>query len=171
MKRIYLVGMPGSGKSTSGKRFAKALGWGYADLDKLIVLRSGKSIKQLFEQEGETAFRLWEQQCLHETALSSGLVIACGGGTAAWHNNMEWMLAHGEVIWLNISVAELKHRIMFGKSERPLFLGLDEDGITAKIEELLQQRRPFFMRASHQVHSEKELLNLAAMLREGFQKL
>jgi shikimate kinase len=170
MKRIYLVGMPGSGKSTSGKRFAKAMGWGYADLDKLIVLRSGKTIKQLFEQEGEAVFRLWEQRCLHETALSTGLVVACGGGTAAWHNNMDWMLANGEVIWLNISVGELKNRIMFGKSERPLFAGLNEADITTKIQELLQQRSPFFNRANQQVHSEKELLHLANVLRESFQK-
>ncbi|MBA4303141.1 MAG: shikimate kinase [Sphingobacteriaceae bacterium] len=170
MKRIYLIGMPGSGKSTSGKRFAKALGWGYADLDKLVSLRSGKSIAQLFQQEGELAFRTWEQKCLHETALSSCIVVACGGGTAAWFDNMDWMCSQGKVIWLNISTDELKRRILNSKNERPLFAGLDEAGIELQIEKLFQARNPFFERASMQVQSEKALLDLVTVLREHFQK-
>ena len=77
--RIFLIGMPGSGKSTSGKRFAKKLGWAYADLDKLVVIKAHKSIPKIFEEDGETAFRNWEQLALYETAQSSGMVVGCGG--------------------------------------------------------------------------------------------
>lgn len=164
MKRIYLVGMPGSGKSTSGKRFAKAMVWGFADLDKLIQLRSGKSIPAIFEEQGEAAFRELEQQCLYETAASQFLVVACGGGTAAWADNMDWMLQQGLVIWLDISAAELKRRILEGRSERPLFKGLDELQTEARLSSLLHQREAFFKRANHRVNSEKALLELAFML-------
>ena len=76
MNNIYLVGLPGSGKSTSGKRFAKKLGRGYIDLDKLIELRSKTKIATIFQQQGEEAFREIESSCLRETAQSTKLVVA-----------------------------------------------------------------------------------------------
>jgi len=164
LKRIYLVGMPGSGKSTSGKRFARALGWSFADLDKLVKLRTGKNIPQFFKEEGEEAFRSVERSCLHETSLSMHLVVACGGGTAAWFDNMEWMLKNGTVIWLDIAQSELKRRIISGKSERPLFSGLSESEIEAKLITLYNLRVAFMERATLRVNSETSLLKLAELL-------
>jgi len=170
MTHIFLVGMPGSGKSTSGKRFAKALGWSFVDLDKLVQIRAGKTITALFNQQGEAAFRDIEKQALRETMASKKLVVACGGGTAAWFDNMSWMQKHGLVVWLDISTQELKRRILEGKGNRPMFTGLNEHEAEEKLAWLMQQRRPFFELAHFRVQSERELIDLAPILRDRFEK-
>lgn len=160
MNRIYLIGMPGSGKSTSGKRFAKALGWSYADLDKLVAIRAGKRIPEIFSTEGEDAFRRYEHEALHETAVSNRLVVGCGGGTVAWHDNIDWMLKNGLVIWLDIPESELLQRLLRSKNNRPLFPSRDADDIRQRMQQLLEGRRPFYERAQLRVNSEKALLDL-----------
>ena len=160
MTRIYLIGMPGSGKSTSGKRFAKALGWSFADLDKLVGIRASKRIPEIFAAEGEAAFRAYERDALRETADSTRLVVGCGGGTAAWHNNIDWMLDHGLVIWLDIPESELLQRLLYSKNERPLFPSRDADDIRKRMQDLLAKRRPFYEKAQLRVNSEKSLLDL-----------
>lgn len=161
MNNIYLVGLPGSGKSTSGKRFAKKLGRGYIDLDKLIELRSKTKIATIFQQQGEEAFREIESSCLRETAQSAKLVVGCGGGTAAWGDNMSWMLNQGVVIWIDIPLEELTRRIKLSRNERPLFPSRKSDDIRMKLEELLTHRMAYYSRASYRVHSEAELLRLS----------
>jgi shikimate kinase len=165
MKRIYLIGMPGSGKSTSGKRFAKSMGWGYADLDKLVMIRAQKPISALFEEDGEQKFRELEQFTLHETAESTRLVVGCGGGTAAWFNNIDWMLAHGMVIWLNIPEHELLKRLQRSKTARPLFPTREPNDLLQRMRTLYAARKPFFERASLTVSSEMELLALVPYLK------
>jgi len=166
MNRIYLIGLPGSGKSTSGKRFAKTLGWGYADLDKLVVLRAGKSIKTIFEEEGEQAFRLIEQFQLHQTISSSKIVIGCGGGTAAWFDNMDWMLTHGQVVWLNIKREELSRRLQISFHDRPMFPDRTEEAINQQLQNLWEARIAFYSRANFIVNSEAALLALAKELKQ-----
>lgn len=170
MKHIFLIGMPGSGKSTSGKRFAKAFGWGFVDLDKLIQIRTGKTIAAIFSQQGEVVFREYEQRALRETLASQKLVVACGGGTAAWFDNLAWMKEHGLVIWLDIPTHELKRRILEGKGNRPMFQGLNEREADEKLGILMEQRRSFFELAHYRVQSERELIELAPVLRDRFQK-
>ncbi len=164
MTRIYLIGMPGSGKSTSGKRFAKALGWSYADLDKLVAIRAGKRIPEIFATAGENTFREYEREALHETLVSTRLVVGCGGGTAAWHNNIDWMLANGLVIWLDIPENELLERLLRSRTDRPLFPSRDADDIRQRLHELFEKRRPYYEKAQMRVTSEKALLNLVPNL-------
>jgi shikimate kinase len=165
MTRIYLIGMPGSGKSTSGKRFAKALGWSYADLDKLIAIRAGKSISDIFATEGEATFRQYELNALHETAGSIRIVIGCGGGTAAWHNNIDWMLNNGMVIWLNIPENELLQRLLRSKHSRPMFPNRQADDILHRLRVLFNQRQVYYEKATLQVNSERALLDLVPVLK------
>lgn len=165
MTRIYLIGMPGSGKSTSGKRFAKALGWSYADLDKLIAIRAGKSISDIFATEGEAIFRQYELNALHETAGSIRIVIGCGGGTAAWHNNIDWMLNNGMVIWLNIPENELLQRLLRSKHSRPMFPNRQADDILHRLRVLFNQRQVYYEKATLQVNSERALLDLVPVLK------
>ena len=164
MTRIYLVGMPGSGKSTSGKRFAKSMGWGYADLDKLISIQAGKPLAAIFQEGGENSFREIERHVLHQTAESTRLVVGCGGGTAAWFDNMDWMLAQGMVIWLHVSEGELLKRLLRSKNNRPLFPTREPDDVLHRLRELYNQRKPFYERAHVQVRSEQELLSLVPHL-------
>ncbi|MFN3529411.1 MAG: shikimate kinase [Bacteroidia bacterium] len=163
MNRIYLVGLPGVGKSTSGKRFAKKLGWGYADLDKLVAIRAGMKIPQLFEAKGEAYFRELEQEVLHETKQSNFIVIGCGGGTAAWFNNMAWMLQHGRVIWLNIKLEELTRRLTISVNDRPMFPDREPELIQQKLSALLEVRKPYYEQAHIEVKSETELLSLSVL--------
>lgn len=165
MSRIYLVGLPGTGKSTSGKRFAKKLGWGYADLDKLVEMRAHQRIPDIFKQQGEAAFRSLEASCLRETGASHELVVGCGGGAAAWGDNMDWMLANGQVIWLNIKLEELVKRLTISRSTRPLFPSRDPADILARLESLLAQRQYAYARAPVVVDSENALLAYAAEVR------
>jgi len=165
MSRIYLVGLPGTGKSTSGKRFAKKLGWGYADLDKLVEMRAHQRIPDIFKQQGEAAFRIIEASCLRETGSSHELVVGCGGGAAAYADNMDWMLANGEVIWLNIKLEELVNRLIISRRSRPMFPSRDPADILSRLENLMLLRTPAYSRAHRRVESESELLAYAAELK------
>ncbi|MFN9583352.1 MAG: shikimate kinase, partial [Bacteroidota bacterium] len=98
--RIYLVGMPGVGKSTTAKKLAKYLKYTYIDLDECINRFTGKTVEHLFAEEGEEKFRLIETEHLYDTARFEKEIIATGGGTAAWHGNMRWMNEHGYTIYL-----------------------------------------------------------------------
>lgn len=160
MNRIYLIGLPGVGKSTSGKRFAKKLGWGYADLDKLVAIKAGMKIPRIFDEHGEAHFRMLEQTALHETAQSDRLVVGCGGGTAAWFDNMHWMLGHGTVIWLNIKLEELSRRLSISVNDRPMFPQRDPAIIHEKLLILFEQRKAFYEQAHFHVQSEAKLLAL-----------
>lgn len=160
MKRIYLIGLPGSGKSTSGKRFARQLGWGYADLDKLIEMRAHKRIADIFKEEGEAYFRELEADCLRETGASECLVVGCGGGAAAWGDNMPWMLSNGRVVWLNISLDELSKRLSISRQSRPLFPSRQLSDIRVRLEKLLEQRQVFYRQAHYTVDSEAGLMRL-----------
>jgi len=165
MSRIYLVGLPGTGKSTSGKRFAKKLGWGYADLDKLVEMRAHQRIPDIFKQQGEAAFRVIEASCLRETGASHELVVGCGGGAAAFADNMDWMLANGEVIWLNIKLEELVNRLTISRRVRPMFPSHEPADILSRLEALLAVRSPAYARAHRIVESETDLLTYAATLK------
>jgi shikimate kinase len=165
MSRYYLIGLPGAGKSTSGKRFAKKLQCAYADLDKLIVIRAGKSIPRIFEEEGEAVFRQYEREALQQTAGSRQLVVGCGGGTVAWHDNLAWMKANGKVIWLNIKMEELARRIMKSPNKRPLFPVLEKEAVAARLQELWEARVAFCRQADYIVESETALIDLAEALR------
>ncbi len=164
MNRVYLIGLPGSGKSTSGKRFAKQLGWAYADLDKLVTIRAGRGISSIFQKEGEAAFRQYEQAALHETAASANIVVGCGGGTAAFENNIDWMRSHGVVIWINISLVELGKRLLKSVNDRPMFPDRHPAAIQQQLQALYESREPFYQKAHIQVDSEAALLRINSLV-------
>ncbi|MGN0789086.1 MAG: shikimate kinase, partial [Christensenellales bacterium] len=98
---IYLVGMMGCGKTTVGKELAKAMGRKFVDSDSEIEKLCGKSIPQIFESEGEEAFRKYESKVLSRLAQSKGLVVSTGGGIVKNPINSAMMRASGSVVWLN----------------------------------------------------------------------
>lgn len=151
VSRIYLTGMPGSGKSTEGKKLAKALQWTFLDLDTYIETLSGKSINQLFEQHGEAYFRELEHEALLQCSAKTKHIIACGGGTPAFFNNMEIMLESGLCVYLKASAAFLASRIQQGKRQRPLFFKMNLTQIEKKLEEIQELRTPYYEQAPIQV--------------------
>lgn len=152
--KIFLIGMPGSGKSTLGRSIAKRLNYTFADLDALIVAQEGMSIPDIFARHGEEYFRQAEQRALHRTETSERVVIATGGGTPCFYENMAWMKRHGVTVWLDVSPATIASRIN-GNTEasrqRPLFAGKSKAQITATLIEMHQNRAPFYRLAQLKV--------------------
>lgn len=109
-ENIILVGMPGSGKSVIGSRVANRLGKPFADTDREIELRAGKPIPQIFEQDGEEAFRLLETQVLADVTARSGQVIATGGGVVTRPENLPLLKQNGRVVFLERPVELLSRR-------------------------------------------------------------
>lgn len=147
-KLIGLVGFMGCGKSTVGRLLAARLGWRFVDLDPLIEARAGSSITQIFERQGEPAFREMERETLARTlgeAVEQGrpIVIALGGGTLAQPGSAEMLRAAGcAVIWLQCTPEVLLARCAT-MSNRPLFR--DERSFL----ELYRMRLPFYEKAEY----------------------
>jgi len=142
---VFLVGMPGSGKSTIGKALAKALNRPFIDLDQAIEERCGVAIPVIFEIEGESGFRKRESTVLQEvTADPSNAVVSTGGGAVVAEQNRQTMRQRGVVIYLKATLDELVKRTSRDRN-RPL---LNTDDPQAKLQALLEQRRPLYEAAA-----------------------
>lgn len=137
---VFLIGMPGSGKSTIGKGLAKALARPFIDLDHEIEARCGVAIPVIFEIEGEQGFRKRESQVLEEVSKQCDMVVATGGGAILDPQNREILSRHGVVIYLKASVQEL-HRRTIRDRNRPLLATNDPK---ARLQELFEQRSPIY---------------------------
>ncbi len=143
---IYLVGMAGAGKSTVGSGLAARLGRVFLDTDDEVERRSGRTIAEIFEQEGEARFRELEVEAI-DWASKEGAVVALGGGAIAQPGAAERLLAHGLVVFLRADLETLINRIGDG-STRPLLAGLDRAGRVERLGELLAERRVYYEKAS-----------------------
>ena len=144
---LFLIGMPGSGKSRLGKKLAQHLGYAFVDTDVQIEINEGKSIDQLFQDVGENAFRVLERDSIRQLKdTSQDSVIATGGGLPCYHNNMEWMNNHGTTIYLMAPVGILASRII-QNNKRPLFFGLDQSEVNQKLEILLARRSQYYLQS------------------------
>lgn len=101
-KHLFLIGFMGSGKTYWGKRLAEALSLPFIDLDYLIETGEGAPIADLFARAGEEAFRVIERRYLHSLADSPPGIVATGGGTPCFFDNLAWMRAHGAVLWIDV---------------------------------------------------------------------
>lgn len=136
MKNIFLVGMPSSGKSTLGRRLARALDYAFVDLDKLIVEDQNRTIPEIFAQEGEDYFRKVEERILRTSNPNQSWVIATGGGTPCFFDNMDFIKSSGISIFLDVAPRELATRILnHNKEDRPLLTGVKnlEDELSTRL--------------------------------------
>jgi len=134
---IFLVGMMGTGKSTVGKMLSQALGYCFFDTDSLIEQLAGKSVAQIFEEDGEPDFRNLETQVLQELSPFARCVVATGGGTACKSQNWGHMAA-GLSVWLNGDPKILAKRVIKDSTnDRPLIALDDKENLSQ--EEILQQ--------------------------------
>ncbi|MGH7686853.1 MAG: shikimate kinase, partial [Candidatus Dormibacteria bacterium] len=123
VRRIALVGLPGSGKSTVGAALAAQLGWKAIDLDTEIEAAARRPVAAVFEQDGETGFRRLELEALRRLlAGAEPSVIACGGGVLTTDDARRLLLDHATVVWLDAPDAELSRRVGNGGG-RPLLVG------------------------------------------------
>jgi shikimate kinase len=140
----FLNGFMGSGKSHWGERWAKAFDLGFYDLDSEIEQQEGKTIRQLFETEGEPAFRRKESAALSALFRKNNAIIACGGGTPCFHNNMRRMNGTGISIFLKASVEELTQRLLPELGHRPVLAQIDAATLPAFIEKKLAERDRYY---------------------------
>ncbi len=152
--KIFLIGLPGSGKSTVGQKLADELGRPFFDLDEIISTAQGQSISQIFQDKGESQFRQLETLALNETIGDhSTFVLATGGGTPCFNNNMEKMLAAGRVIFLDVPVAGILNRLTTQQiAIRPMFIGKNPEKVLG---ELREQRLQYYEQADIIVEGDK----------------
>ena len=151
-RSLYLVGMMGSGKTSTGRPLAEQLGYGFVDADAVIEQAAGCSIPEIFERDGEAGFRSLESQVLSAISQRHSLVVATGGGVVTQQEN--WGLLHsGIVIWLDVVPEQLIKRLRADNTVRPL---LQTDDPEAALNALLNQRRPLYAEADLSVVIDQE---------------
>ena len=155
MTRIFLIGYMGAGKTTLGKAFARAMGLTFIDLDWYIEERFHKTIRELFTERGEDAFRDLERRMLHEVGDFEDVVISVGGGTPCFFDNVDYMNSVGETVFLDVDIRVLFRRLKIAKQQRPLLDGKSDEELMQFIQEDLQNRLPFYTRAKHTFNGEK----------------
>lgn len=155
MTRIFLIGYMGAGKTTLGKAFARAMGLTFIDLDWYIEERFHKTIRELFTDRGEEAFRELERRMLHEVGDFENVVISVGGGTPCFFDNVEYMNASGETVFLDVNIQVLFRRLKVARQQRPLLDGKSDEELMAFIQEALEKRLPFYTKAKHVFNGER----------------
>lgn len=142
-RSLYLVGMMGSGKTSTGRPLAERLGYGFVDADAVIEQAAGCSIPEIFNRDGEAGFRSLESQVLSAISQRHSLVVATGGGVVAKPEN--WGMLHsGIVIWLDVVPDQLLQRLNTDSTVRPLLQTADPE---AALNALLNERRPLYAEA------------------------
>jgi shikimate kinase len=163
---VVLVGFMGAGKSVCGRLLARRLGRCFVETDDMIVSRDGRSIPQIFREDGEEAFRRLEAETLEALRLKSGDVIATGGGLPCREGRMETLRALGTVVWLRGDLAvQLERAGRIGG--RPML-----DRSPADIEALYRSREPYYARAHLTVDTsalgvDQVVARVLAALRDG----
>ena len=151
-RSLYLVGMMGSGKTSTGRPLAQQLGYGFVDADAVIEQAADCSIPEIFERDGEAGFRALESQVLNAISQRHSLVVATGGGVVTQQEN--WGLLHsGIVIWLDVVPEQLMQRLKADSTVRPL---LQTDDPDAALNALLNRRRPLYAEADLTVVIDQE---------------
>lgn len=148
MKRIFLIGYMGAGKTTVGRKLAKEMNLSFIDLDLYIEGRYHRSIRQLFAERGEEAFRDMEKRLLHEVAEFEDVLVSTGGGTPCFFDNMEFMNMAGTTIYLKVSVDELASRLESCKQTRPVLQNRSGEELRSFIKENLEARTAFYEKAN-----------------------
>ncbi len=145
---IFLCGFMGCGKTTHGKKLAKALGYHFIDLDDYTSNKYDKAITDLFQEVGEDEFRKIETQSLAECINDNiKTVIALGGGTPCFNNNVETLKANGLLVYLKMNADDLYQRIFNAKAKRPLVAEKTNEEMLNYIQQLLATRESIYQQA------------------------
>ncbi len=145
----------GSGKTHWGRLLSEKLGIRFFDLDEEVVEEAGKPITEIFASAGEEHFRMLEKEVLHKlTGSHESFIMACGGGTPCYFNNIEFMNQAGTSVWINTPVETLFSRLVNQKSKRPLIRDLSDDQLRGFISKKFSDRRMYYEQAELVVDEE-----------------
>jgi shikimate kinase len=158
--KIVLIGMPGSGKTTLGKRLALSCGLSFVDTDEYIENKYHTDIPKLFEKYGEDAFRKLENEALKDILKSDNFVLATGGGLPCFLGNIDLINSVAISFYLNIPVKMLSYRLLSAKKKRPLIIGKNAEELNILLENMMVRRLPFYQKAHHTIepHTENTVL-------------
>jgi shikimate kinase len=148
MKVIFLTGFMGAGKTSVGRQLAERLGVSVVDTDEMIEQKVGKSINEIFAEEGEAVFRKYERELLQTLPLEN-IVITTGGGMVIQKENRDWMKQHGIVIYLHCEPEEILRRLASDET-RPL---LKQRNKQEQIKRLLTERLPYYQEAHFTINT------------------
>ena len=150
---IFLTGFMGAGKTTAGKKVAALLNYTFIDLDALIEKETGKTISELFSIS-ESHFRDIESKILVKTAEANNAVIATGGGTPCFKDNMKWMNEHGVTVYIKLAAGSLFHRLAASKKDRPLLQKKGDVALMEYIMETLRYREVYYSQSKYTIKGE-----------------
>ena len=157
----------GSGKSYWGRKLSEKLNLPFFDLDEQVVSHEGKSISEIFTVHGEEYFRLQEKNTLHLlTESHDSFIMATGGGTPCYFNNIEYMHLSGTTIWINTSQDELFKRLILEKEKRPLISELTDEQLQGFISKKYSDRRIYYEQADMII--DDETLDLEKLIQKLF---
>lgn len=163
MEKIILVGYMGSGKTLLGKSIAETLGIRFINSDSEIEQQTDMSVGQLFEQYGENHFRSLEREFLSNFDVQESFVLATGGGTPCYNNQMEVLNAMGTTVYLQCSNETLFSRLKYERDHRPLIAGLSDEELHESIDVRMKQRESIYQLAqfiiSEEDHQAETIIN------------
>lgn len=169
--KIFLVGMMGAGKSHWAKILSKKLKITYYDLDNLIEILEEQSVNEIFEKEGEDYFRRVESKILKWFAEKKSFILATGGGTACFNNNISWMNKTGITLWIKEDENVIIQRLQEDKLLRPAIKSFTNHQIEEFVKQKLSERTQFYSQSkihlSPQELNETHIINCIKNLKES----
>jgi shikimate kinase len=146
---IFLIGFMGSGKTYWGSMWSSENNLPFYDLDAVIEEQQQKTIAQIFEDSGEAYFRTIETAALHQFANKQNCIVACGGGTPCFNNNIAWMNANGTTVYLKATPEEIYKRVINEQDKRPVIKNVPQEELLSSIAKKLGEREVFYSQAKY----------------------
>lgn len=156
-KKIALVGYMGAGKTHLGRALAVELKLPFFDLDCVIGQMCGCNQSDLMRRKGELAFREAENKALKMVLGKDRFVLACGGGTPAYYDNMEQLTKNAHVVYLDCNIPTLVNRLLPEKCMRPLIEKVADEELEEFIAKHLFERRPYYEKAHIKVEANDDI--------------
>ncbi len=148
---IYLIGYMGAGKTTYGRRLARDIKYNFIDLDHAIEAEQGKTVSQIFAEYGEERFRQIERETMMKTFDLRNTIVATGGGTPCFFDNMQLLNQHGATLYIELSVKNLVWNLLNSHTDRPLLHNKTYEELVDYVDATLQKRLPFYTQAHYRV--------------------
>lgn len=166
--KIFLVGMMGSGKTYWMNKLAGKLKLPKYDLDQLIEDVEDRSVENIFKESGEEHFRKMESIVLKWLADKDEFLLATGGGTPCFFDNIDWMNEQGITIWLDEPIETLTKRLIPEKSNRPLISKLNDSQLRIYLEKKTNERKSFYSKSKYSLHgADINETNLLSLIKEN----